>query len=461
MPTILLGSSGASSRTSGSAHRSPVSSIGAERVLGDGRDGQRLDRRAGLPLHLAEADLAGGGRETGDTHGLDPTRGAGADLRDGILRVVTADRARRRAVLMLSALAGAMLLAGVLPWVTGGESTIRFLALPLLLAGLMVLGVTLRVWAAGRRPAPLGPAGRARLRRLRLRPAGRLRGRRPAGRRAGRCVGPRAGRPGSGGRSCTGRSHARRLTTIAARRNLRRPAIAAPDRRRAGVRRWLLPAYPVLLVLLTLVQVVAPRRSGPLALTEVFAPWLFLPLLVLLPFAWALRDRVLVVALALAAVTFAVHLGPALVPAPHPQPPAGAVPVRVASWNIYIRNPAARVVDTVRSLDADVVGLVEVNPRQAARLDADPALRARYRTVLMVPEANRGLLSRYPADRLRRARGSRRGGPDPACCGLGSTSAAAGGSRSSWRTRCRQRLHRPRRCRCTGTPGPATPRSRT
>jgi hypothetical protein len=70
---------------------------------------------------------------------------------------VTADRARRRAVLMLSALAGAMLLAGVLPWATGGESTIRFLALPLLLAGLMVLGVTLRVWAAGRRPAPSAP----------------------------------------------------------------------------------------------------------------------------------------------------------------------------------------------------------------------------------------------------------------------------------------------------------------
>jgi endonuclease/exonuclease/phosphatase family metal-dependent hydrolase len=171
--------------------------------------------------------------------------------------------------------------------------------------------------------------------------------------------------------------------------------IAAPARRSAGVRRWLLPAYPVLLGLLTLVQVVAPRRSGPLALTEVFAPWLFLPLLVLLPFAWALRERVLVVALVLAAVAFAVHLGPALVPGPRPQPPAGAVPVRVASWNIYIRNPAARVDAAVRSLDADVIGLVEVNPRQAARLDADPTLRARYRTVLMAPEANRGLLSRY------------------------------------------------------------------
>ena len=53
---------------------------------------------------------------------------------------------------MLASLAGAMLLAGVLPWATGAESAIRFLSLPLFLAGLMVLGVTLRVWAAGRRP---------------------------------------------------------------------------------------------------------------------------------------------------------------------------------------------------------------------------------------------------------------------------------------------------------------------
>jgi vancomycin resistance protein VanJ len=172
--------------------------------------------------------------------------------------------------------------------------------------------------------------------------------------------------------------------------------IAAPVRRRGGVRRWVLPAYPALLVALTLVQVVAPRRSGPLALTEVFAPWLFLPLLVLLPFAWALRDRALLLALVLAAVTFAAHLGPALVPGPRPDPPPGSTPVRVASWNVYIRNPAAQVLDTVRALDADVVGLVEVNPRQAARLNRDPALHARYRTVLMAPEANRGLLSRYP-----------------------------------------------------------------
>jgi vancomycin resistance protein VanJ len=187
--------------------------------------------------------------------------------------------------------------------------------------------------------------------------------------------------------------------------------IVAPVRRRGGVRRWLLPAYPLLLAVLTLLHVVAPRRSGPLALTEVFAPWLFLPLLVLLPFAWTLRDRALVLALVLAAVAFAAHLGPGLVPGPHPQPPAGSTPVRVASWNVYIRNPAAQVVATVRSLDADVVGLVELNPRQAARLNANSALHARYRTVLLVPAANRGLLSRYPLiDSGVRENGSARSG---------------------------------------------------
>ena len=70
---------------------------------------------------------------------------------------MTAGKARQRAVRMLGALAAALVLAGALPWVTRGDSTIRLLALPLLLAGLMVLGATLRVWAAGRRPAPSAP----------------------------------------------------------------------------------------------------------------------------------------------------------------------------------------------------------------------------------------------------------------------------------------------------------------
>lgn len=161
-------------------------------------------------------------------------------------------------------------------------------------------------------------------------------------------------------------------------------------------RRWAPAGYPVLLVLLTGVQLLAPQRSGPLALTQVFAPWLFLPLLFLLPFALALRDRALAGALALALLAFGAHLGPEFVPSRPPAAEPGAVPVRVTSWNVLLSNSPIRVTDTVRAFDADVVGLIEVTRRQADALRADPYVRARFRTVLLRPEAGRALLSRYP-----------------------------------------------------------------
>jgi endonuclease/exonuclease/phosphatase family metal-dependent hydrolase len=162
----------------------------------------------------------------------------------------------------------------------------------------------------------------------------------------------------------------------------------------SGVRRWAPVAYPVLLVLLTAVQAVFPQRSGPLALAQVFAPWLFVPLLFLLPFAVTLRDRAVAGALALALLAFGLHLGPGYVPSREVAAP-GSVPVTVASWNVLLTNPSVQVAGTVRGFDADVVGLVEVTFRQAAALKADPHLRQRYRTVLLRPDVGRALLSRY------------------------------------------------------------------
>jgi endonuclease/exonuclease/phosphatase (EEP) superfamily protein YafD len=155
-------------------------------------------------------------------------------------------------------------------------------------------------------------------------------------------------------------------------------------------------AYPVVLTVLTAVQLAAPQRDGPLALAQVFAPWLFLPLLALLPHAVLLRDRALVTALAGALLAFAVQLGPAFMPAGRPSPEPRSVPVRVASWNVLGDNDPARVVATVRDLDADVVGLIEVTPAQAAALAADPGVRSRFRAVLLEPAAGRALLSRRP-----------------------------------------------------------------
>lgn len=76
------------------------------------------------------------------------------------MTAVDAVRARQRAVRLLVALAGALVLAGLLPWVTDGETTVRLLALPLLLAGLLVTGAALRVRAAGRRQPSAPPVER-------------------------------------------------------------------------------------------------------------------------------------------------------------------------------------------------------------------------------------------------------------------------------------------------------------
>jgi endonuclease/exonuclease/phosphatase family metal-dependent hydrolase len=155
-------------------------------------------------------------------------------------------------------------------------------------------------------------------------------------------------------------------------------------------------AYPAALVVLTAIQVVAPQRNGPLALAQVFAPWLFLPLLALLPQAALLRDRALIALLTASALVFAVHLGPGFVPAGRSAPDPAAVPITVASWNVLFRNRADRVARGVRDLDVDVVGLVELTPAQAAALDADPAVRARFGSRVLLPEYGRGLLSRRP-----------------------------------------------------------------
>src|SRR5688500_5479619 len=58
-------------------------------------------------------------------------------------------------------------------------------------------------------------------------------------------------------------------------------------------------AYPVLLIGLVLLHGALPQRSGLTALSQVFAPYLFLPLLLLLPLAlrrgtWVLRAALVV-----------------------------------------------------------------------------------------------------------------------------------------------------------------------
>ncbi|NCC35384.1 MAG: hypothetical protein EOM24_25735, partial [Chloroflexia bacterium] len=61
------------------------------------------------------------------------------------------------------------------------------------------------------------------------------------------------------------------------------------QRQRLRVIDGLLALYPVGLIGLTLLALVAPQRTGPMALSQVFAHFLFLPLLLLLPLAVLVR----------------------------------------------------------------------------------------------------------------------------------------------------------------------------
>lgn len=180
--------------------------------------------------------------------------------------------------------------------------------------------------------------------------------------------------------------------------------------RRLSPRRWrgvarvvalLAATCPAILLGLSAVQLVSPRREGPLALAQVVAPHLFLPLLLLLPLALLRGTRGLRLALAACLVVFGARFPPPLglrVPAA----PPGAPRVTVLNWNVgrYWRPgsvpssaaeaQAARVRPLLAASPADVVVLEEA---YWGWLRRDPDVRARYPHQLVHTEqASSGLV---------------------------------------------------------------------
>jgi endonuclease/exonuclease/phosphatase (EEP) superfamily protein YafD len=163
-------------------------------------------------------------------------------------------------------------------------------------------------------------------------------------------------------------------------------------------------ALAVGLVVVTIVNIVAPQRDGILALSQILAPYLFLllvPFLLLLTTP-RLPGRLLRWTTLVAAIVFLIRFVPVWVALPGSAPAAasGAPRISVASWNLELGQPAdAVVVDAIKALDADVMGLVELTPWNADAIAADPVLRKRYRTLELRPTEGSlgiGLLSRLP-----------------------------------------------------------------
>lgn len=156
--------------------------------------------------------------------------------------------------------------------------------------------------------------------------------------------------------------------------------------------------YPIVVLILSVAQMLAPRRAGLLALSQVLAPYLFLPLLLWLPFTLFRGTRLLRWLLALCACVAVLRFIPPL-HQPKVARPEDVV-VQAMTWNVGMTGPAdqeRRVRALLEKQDTDIVALQESYWEWLA---ADPTLSKRYVTQLKhTPQASSGLvlLSTYIA----------------------------------------------------------------
>jgi endonuclease/exonuclease/phosphatase (EEP) superfamily protein YafD len=157
-----------------------------------------------------------------------------------------------------------------------------------------------------------------------------------------------------------------------------------------------LALYPIGLLGFTLFALIREPRSGIEALAQVFAPYFFLPLLALAPFALLRGTVILRSALTSALIAYLAVYPPAL----NVRPPAAAATLpelRAVTWNIYVNQvPTEELLAVFDAHDPDIVALQETRWRLLAD---EPALAERFPYSLIRPdEAPPGmaLLSRYP-----------------------------------------------------------------
>lgn len=154
--------------------------------------------------------------------------------------------------------------------------------------------------------------------------------------------------------------------------------------------------YPLLLLSLSLINTLQPRRTGLLGLSEVFAPYLFLPLLALIPFLFVRGAVVLRVLLVLCAVVYGLRFPPRLISAA-PRAAPGALHLSVMSWNVLLGGQYNEIKKVLSTKPAAIVGLVEAD---WDRLSADPEIAALYPYKWGVEAAGRVtgqvLLTSYP-----------------------------------------------------------------
>lgn len=164
----------------------------------------------------------------------------------------------------------------------------------------------------------------------------------------------------------------------------------------SSLARSLAIAWIVAVIVLVAIQALLPQRSGLVALTEVFEPYVVITAILAVPLALLRRTRV---ARLLVGVLLIVCLGRYL-PGWVSIPAGGSPVVTVATWNV-LGGPgtAARTREGVLATDTDLVALVELQPGAVAALQAQPAITTRLPYWALDPDTGLmglGLLSRFP-----------------------------------------------------------------
>jgi vancomycin resistance protein VanJ len=161
-----------------------------------------------------------------------------------------------------------------------------------------------------------------------------------------------------------------------------------------------LAAYAVVIAILSIVNILAPQRNGLLALSQIFAPHLWLSVLVLAPVAFRFPRPWLLVPVVVALSIGLLRFGPGLVSVPPRPPAADETVVRLLSWNLEgNESTPSDVVARLRTSDADVVALQELTADHADAIRTDDDLSTQYPDMALFPRGGAdglGILSRFP-----------------------------------------------------------------
>ncbi|GCE45211.1 endonuclease/exonuclease/phosphatase (EEP) superfamily protein YafD [Thermosporothrix hazakensis] len=118
--------------------------------------------------------------------------------------------------------------------------------------------------------------------------------------------------------------------------------------------------YVVFLIIHSLQRLLLPQRDGILALGAIFSPYLFVPLLIFLPFCFLRYRGLLRIVLVIGALLFGLNFPPAIA---FPQSaPADASHFTAMTWNAYMDNDDSQALyRALKEKHPDIVTLQEVN----------------------------------------------------------------------------------------------------